>query len=230
MEKCVMNQAKGTDPQFYNRIALIQDAPLAAREPGLLLALFRFADYKTNMAYPSVGRLSRASKLSESTVFRALKSLEGRGVITRMRGDVSSIGSGYIRRTNTYRINYKALAAFPSVASGVVVTVELKQRSRRPGQTWESWRDMESRKWLVKDGQLFNKQGHSPPPMLANRIVGCRVGDKVSMIIPAESNVVLGTPATAYNGSAPDLDLRMKVTRLRRASEEEQCFGRPINT
>lgn len=223
-----MSQANGTHPQFYDRIALIQDAPLEARETALLLALFRFADHKTNLAYPSVGRLARASKLSESTVFRALKSLERRGVITRMRGRVSDNSSGYTRRTNTYRINYKALAAFPAVASGVVVTVELKQRGRCPGQAWGSWRDVESRKWLVKDGQLFNKQGQSPPSMLANRILGCRIGDKVSVLIPSESNVAPGTPTTAYNSSAPDLDLRLKVTSFRPATEEEQCFQRPM--
>ena len=82
---------------------LIEDAKLTAKQKFLMIYLYLRAGNK-NYCFPSVGKITKDTRLSRQTVVNTIKDLEEAGYIKKTRRKNSDGGNS----SNLYTITYSA--------------------------------------------------------------------------------------------------------------------------
>ncbi len=89
---------------------------LCPRDKLVLLALADHANDEDFTCFPSVRQLSLKTNMARATVFRALESLEGMGLIKRINRKASKV----VQMSNLYELTYaKTLQTLTPLGEGV---------------------------------------------------------------------------------------------------------------
>ena len=83
---------------LMNDVLQTPDLPISSTELFVLVGIAYFCNDTTGESFPSIAKLSKLTKLSERAIFKAIKQLEDKNIVSRSR-DKS------VRLSNSYQIN-----------------------------------------------------------------------------------------------------------------------------
>ena len=237
-----MSEKKG----YYDRLKLIQTSPFTLPETAVLSAIFSHADYNTGECWPSISTLCDHSKVSKSTVHRALNTLEARGVVERYSPDRSQFrydeyedydpddnhSERFHRQSNRYVLRMDVLANLPRVENKKVVLFRSKFRTRRGRQKWSRWGKWETGCFLVTSEDWFNEDGSQLLIGLRRAIRNRCVGHKFHAHLTPRQG--WGSRQDYPYSDDPKLgltaDWEIEVLNIRPATEKEWEEKRPVDT
>jgi hypothetical protein len=242
MEKCVMK----TDRGYFERLKLIQRSPFTVPQTAVLSVLFSHGDYDTGLSWPSISTICEHSKLSKSSVYRALNVLEAARVIQRYSPDRSQFRQGeyesydpdedhslrFHRQSNRYVLRLDVLENLPKVQSGTVVHFRTKCRARRGRGKWAAWGQWSTCWYFITGKAGFSRTGLKLLPGLMRALMNKSVGHKIDAHLPPHLGWGHSYPYEPDQDPNAGLtsEWRLEVLGIRPATEEEVKAKRPSDT
>ena len=235
-----------TDRGYFDRLKLIQRSPFTLPQTAVLSVLFSHGNYDTGLSWPSISTICEHTKLSKSSVYRALNVLEEARVIERYSPGRSQFRLNedepydpdddhslrFHRQSNRYILRLDVLENLPKVKNGTVVLIRTKWRARRGRQSWSGWDQWNTHCHIVTPDEWNNAQGKPLLPGLRRTIRNKSVGHKMHAHLPP--HLGWGSMQAYPQSNDPRLgltsDWQIEVLAIRDATDDELQSRRPVNT